>query len=300
MNASTQCFYESNLCDDITIDIDCSNIGGGSSALNYFMGNCRNIKKLHLTIHDIPSNFRFTQLSYLCQNNEKLEEVNDDLFDFIVNMTAMTNKTSGFFGPCYNLKKLPSSIYRLQIDQASTNMYWGISNLVNLRRIDIPLCMSSSPTGFMVYNSDFSNLSSLEHFIVTNPNNVVYTGAASSNSSYLTLNLSNYVGYFNGTTYANRVTDIADGTRPRVTNDEEYALYKDQDYWTTSLLYSHYNKTAAIETLQSLPDMTGWGFNFVVKFQGNSGSKTDGGSIQSMTDEEIAIATNKNWTVQFV
>lgn len=299
-NAASTCFDHSHLCDDITIDIDGTNIGGGSSQLNYFMANCPEIKKLHLTIHDIPSNFRYTLLSYFCQNDDKLEEVNDDVFDFIPTMQAMTQKTNGLFSNCYNLKKLPSSIYRLQIASKSTSMYWDFSNLVNLRRMDIPLNMSTDPSGFMVYKRDFSNLCSLEHFVVTNPNNVQYVGAANSGSNYLTLNLSSYVGYFNGTTYANKVTDIADGTRPRVTNDEEYAMYKNKDYWTTSVVYSHYNKPAAIETLQSLPDMTGWGFNFVVMFQSNSGSKTDGGSIGSMTEEEIAIATDKNWTVQFV
>lgn len=292
-------FRYSTLCDDISVDIDMSGMGSGSTPFNYFMANS-DLKKLDLTIHDIPSGFRFTQIGYLCYDSRKLKEVNDDIFDFVSNMTAMTNKSSSLFQNCFSLKKLPNSIHKLQINSKSTSMYWGLSGLYSLKRLDIPICMSTHPDGFMAYQSDFSNLSSLEHFIITNPNNVQYTGAVSSSATYLTLNLSNYVGYFNGTSYANQIDDIKDGTRPRVSTDAEYEQYKNEDYWTTSVLYSKYNKPAAIETLQSLPDMSGWGFTFTIKFQGSSGQKTDGGAINSMTDEEIAIATDKNWTVQFV
>ena len=38
----------------------------------------------------------------------------------------------------------------------------------------------------------------------------------------------------------------------------------------------------------------------VIKFYGKSGEKTDGGAINTLTTAEIAIATNKNWTVSYV
>lgn len=295
----TSAFQQSTLCDEMNINIDGTDTGGGSSPLSYFLSQSK-VKKVNLHIENIRSDFRLTNFNYLFYSCQNLEEVNNDIFDFVPSMQAITQKSNQLFGSCYNLKKLPSSIGNLQINQATTSMYWGLQGLYSLRRLDIPICLSKSPTGFMVYSGDFNNLYSVKHIVFTNPNNVVYTGAVSSNNNYLTLNLSNYVGYFNGTSYSSLITDIADGTRPRVTNDAEYEQYKNDDYWTTSVLYSHYNKPAAIETLQSLPDLSGWGFTFVVKFQGSSGQNTDGGAINTMTDDEIAIATNKNWTVQFV
>lgn len=288
----------STLCEDIDIDIDLTNMGGGSSALNYFLRNSE-VKKVTLHIHDFPSNFRFTGLGYFFSECHNLEEVNEDIFDFVDDMQAMTSKTNGLFQNCYSLKKLPDSMYKMQIASKSTSMYWGLSGLYSIKKMEIPICMSTDPNGFMVYQSEFANLSMLEHLIITNPNNIQYTGAVSSSASYLTLNMTTYAGYFSSATTANNVPKIKDGTIPRVTNDATYEQYKNGDYWTTDINYSHYNKQSAIETLQSLPDMSGWGFVFTVKFRGASGSKTDGGAINTMTEEEIAIATDKNWTVQF-
>ena len=37
-----------------------------------------------------------------------------------------------------------------------------------------------------------------------------------------------------------------------------------------------------------------------IKFKGESGSATDGGAINTLTAEEIAVATAKGWTVSLV
>ena len=37
-----------------------------------------------------------------------------------------------------------------------------------------------------------------------------------------------------------------------------------------------------------------------IKFRGEAGSATDGGAINTLTEEEIAVATAKGWTVTLV
>jgi hypothetical protein len=64
--------------------------------------------------------------------------------------------------------------------------------------------------------------------------------------------------------------------------------------------YSRYDKASAIRTINSLPDVSGSGGTNTIKFKGEAGLKTDNGAINTMTPEEIAVATAKGWTVSFV
>lgn len=76
-------------------------------------------------------------------------------------------------------------------------------------------------------------------------------------------------------------------------------LKNNPDAFTLSHDYSLYNRISAIETINSLPDTSAYGTN-TIKFRGAAGALTDGGAINTMTAEEIAVATAKGWTVSFV
>lgn len=87
----------------------------------------------------------------------------------------------------------------------------------------------------------------------------------------------------------------------RITDDASYQLLKDNpDSWTTNALYSRYNHDSAVRTINSLPDCSASGGTNTIKFSGVQGSKTDGGAINTLTEEEIAVATAKGWTVSLV
>ena len=90
-------------------------------------------------------------------------------------------------------------------------------------------------------------------------------------------------------------------------NDTTYqALKNDPDNYVCGypdenpLYYSRYNKASAIRTINSLPDVSGSGGTNTIKFKGLAGLKTDNGAINTMTEEEIAVATAKGWTITFV
>lgn len=91
----------------------------------------------------------------------------------------------------------------------------------------------------------------------------------------------------------------------KVTDDATYQQYKNEpDAWTALEDYSFYNHDSAVETINSLPDASEWiatGKTVnTIKFRGSQGAKTDGGAINTLTAEEIAVATEKGWTVTFV
>ena len=91
----------------------------------------------------------------------------------------------------------------------------------------------------------------------------------------------------------------------QVKDDVTYqALKNDPDWFTLDVGYSRYNHDSAVNTINSLPDTSAYcaannGTN-TIKFKGESGSKTDGGAINTLTEEEIAVAAVKGWTVTLV
>lgn len=85
-----------------------------------------------------------------------------------------------------------------------------------------------------------------------------------------------------------------------VYDDATYqALKDDPDWWTTKVAYSRYNHDSAVNTINSLPDCSATGTN-TIKFKGAAGELTDGGACNTLTEEEIAVATAKGWTVSLV
>lgn len=102
--------------------------------------------------------------------------------------------------------------------------------------------------------------------------------------------------YITGAQYEARML----GADKKVYDDATYqALKNDPDWWTIDRLYSRYNHDSAVRTINSLPIYTGTDTSSAptISFGGRVGEKTDGGAINTLTPEEIAVATSRNWTV---
>lgn len=115
------------------------------------------------------------------------------------------------------------------------------------------------------------------------------------------IDLTKYVGYAQDTTHILNYNSGITADK-RVTDDATYqALKNDVDWWTTDIAYSRYNHDSAVRTINSLPDTSAYlassGGTNTIKFKGASGSATDGGAINTLTEEEIAVAIAKGWTV---
>ena len=111
-----------------------------------------------------------------------------------------------------------------------------------------------------------------------------------------------------GITQEKRVSDAT--TYEALKNDPDYYVYNnaqqtyDGKQVYIGVLYSRYNHTSAVETINSLPDCSAYcaetNSTNTIKFKKYSGALTDGGGINTLTEEEIAVATNKGWTVSLV
>ena len=69
-------------------------------------------------------------------------------------------------------------------------------------------------------------------------------------------------------------------------------------------LYSRFNHASAVKLINSLPDTSAYlataGGTNTIKFKKYCGTLTDEGGVEALTDEEIAIAASKGWTISFV
>ena len=125
-----------------------------------------------------------------------------------------------------------------------------------------------------------------------------------------TIDLTYAVGHLFSNTddYVNKVTTQYNSgitKDKRVNSQEDYERLKNDPDWFTGLLaYSRYNHNSAVETINSLPDTSAYlttnGGTNTIKFEGAAGAKTDGGAISTLTEEEIAVAAAKGWTVTLV
>ena len=116
-----------------------------------------------------------------------------------------------------------------------------------------------------------------------------------------TIDLSKNIGSVSSADYITSHSKNTGITRDdRVNNDEQYQALKDTpNWWSMNYTQSRYNHDSAVATINSLPDTSAFGTN-TIKFKGTSGSATDGGAINTLTAEEIAVATARGWTVSLV
>lgn len=238
-----------------------------------------------------------------------LTNISNNVKNFIITLLNRTvdngytfpNCDNIFFN-CYNLREddFISDIINIFMrsmkglnTSSSSAAYRMISNAAYCRKIEIePFYFSEDITTPPIKNLYLSTLGGLKHFIFKNFN--------TTNLGYryngITIDLSN-VGVVDSSNYLNS---------NKLINSYQtyYTLKDDPDAWTTNTAYSFYNHDSAVETINSLPDMTLNKYTTTQKcriyFTGSYGSATDGGAINTMTAEEIAVATNKGWTVTLV
>ena len=290
-----------------------------------------NFKQSGVTYHAITSMFSTSALETLpsmtnlkpgglqnlFENCSYLREMPDNYFDNWdwSYLTGLTNSTySGgmpsMFSGCSSLRKLPN----LKALKGNSNITTTQSMYYNLfprcyvldEVVDLPLPhYASTWTGNAFYNT-FHNCQRLKKLTfalqedgspyvmkwksqtidLSSPNNLYPVGYG--------LTASDILNYNSGITADKEVKD-----------DATYqALKNDPDWFTCTVNYSRYNHDSAVETINSLPDTSAYlasaGGTNTIKFKGIAGTLTDGGAINTLTEEEIAVAAAKGWTVTLV
>lgn len=295
-------FYYSELT-NIPFELNMSNTSG-----NYY--SCADLFSFAKKLESPPimNNFHPTSLLEMFNGCFNLRTIPENVFnnwDYSNIHKNTYTKLCYMFQYCYSLRNIPESFLR-NIYSSSTNSsdsmtYYGFNScycLDEIKGININPDINIKSN---IFSQTFSACSRLKNIIFNcnengSPKIIKAKNQLISLNSYVgyAQSSSNILGYNSGITADKRVTD----------NATYQALKNDPDWWTTDVAYSRYNHNSAVRTINSLPDTSAYlateGGTNTIKFKGNSGASTDGGAINTLTAQEIAVATAKGWTVSFV
>ena len=303
-----------NIPFDINLDETCTSVN------NTFF-HCGYLKSLPALVATTKIPLPTTAYKGLNFNNifawcHSLREVPEDYFNCLVENVdeymaakkAVGSKqyTTAIFSRCYSLRKHPD--LRMLMNgggetQYYRSMYYDLfANCHSLDEIHLPVEPIEYTTGTI-----FSGLCSYCQRLKSLTFAMNSDGSAqTANWSNQSLSISTFVGY-TGVGWESHILDYNSGITAdkKVVKEEEYqALKNDPDWFTSERAYSRYNHDSAVETINSLPDTSAFlaanGGTNTIKFEGAAGELTDGGAINTLTEEEIAVATAKGWTVTLV
>ena len=247
-------------------------------------------------------------MEYLFSDCKRLRELPYDYFTSMSNNWETANSydyngnKNGLFQDCYSLREHPDMTCLAQTGDYPS-LYSNIfSSCVSLNEvINYPVAPGNSITSDSFYDFVFNCYRLKNMTFKTNEDGTPIT----ANWTQQTISLDKYVGYAGDYYYNIYLYNSGIKLDKRVKDDATYqALKDDPDYWTSNINYSRYNHDSAVRTINSLPDTSAYlataGGTNTIKFKGQSGASTDGGAINTLTEEEIAVATAKGWTVSLV
>lgn len=282
----------------IPFDINFNNASSYNDS--YIFQDCLNLKEIGKLVNMYPMNLQ--GLFQGCRSLRYLPPFENLNLDKI--HTSSTN-CSSMFRECYSLRSIPEDLLK-QIYQPKVTLYfysafsYEFSSCYTLDEVkglnpQIGTITSNLFLGMFTYCNRLKNIIFAQQedgtpYSVNWKNQII---ALDYNVGYAT-DKTNILNYNSGITADKEVTDAT-----------TYAALKaNPDWFTCDIAYSRYNHDSAVATINSLPDTSAYlataGGTNTIKFTGAAGSATDGGAINTLTEEEIAIATAKGWTCSLV
>ena len=296
--------FENNTTSYIPFEINFNKNSSYHNINNMFYG-AKNLLEIPKMNNVKPSTL--TYIFYNCNNIRNLPENFGEDWDWSI-LNGYTGQYSGaqngMFRYCYSLRKLPMALLNnhnsyvhpsISLYYAAFGACYCLDEIVNL---PVPKNATWTSNAFIATFGDLNRLKRLT--FETNEDGTPKVMKWKSQ----TLDLSSYVGYTRTKTNITGYNSGITGDK-EVFNSSDYQTLKDNpDWFTTFTEYSRYNHDSAVNTINSLPDTSAYlasaGGTNTIKFKGAAGSKTDGGAINTLTEEEIAVATAKGWTVSLV
>lgn len=312
-NASYMFNYSTTL-PEIPFEI---NLGKCTDFSNMFNG-CNKLRELPVIRGTLPAptgdyagTLDLTALFWYCTY---VREIPNDFFitlageEYWTTVKNYRGNRNNIFSNCYSLRKLPDISMLVTKETSTYNTLYSMGGLYTLDElINIPVYDTSTFTSnaFKSFGGNCYRAKNITFAVNEDGTPKVV------NWKNQTINLNNNVGYSTGysetyiTNYNSGIT--ADKA---VYDDASYQALKDDPDWyvkpsaTNQYRYSRYNHDSAVNTINSLPDTSAYlasaGGTNTIKFLGAAGEATDGGAINTLTEEEIAVATAKGWTVTLV
>ncbi len=288
----TYMMFANTTLEDIPFDIN--QIGTSNNSCDYMFQNARNLKSIgsiHLeNVHSIPSLFEG------CINLRNIP---------ITHFSCNPNGSyrGSMFRSCYSLRSLPSLVLENMLFTTSTYSGFYYYTFYYCFTLDEVTNMPVSPVTYTsnAFSDTFYYCSRLKKIVFHTNNGAPET--ANWKNQTITFGTAGYMANLSASYIINHNSGIT--ADKQVTDAASYeALKNDADWFTTDINYSRYNHDSAVETINSLPDTSAYlataGGTNTIKFKGASGALTDGGAINTLTAEEIAVATAKGWTVTLV
>ena len=277
-----------------------------SSAQSMF-SNCRELIYAPMVNINNPTNhMTFVSMFGNCYFLKEVPEWLGDWLEKDRNIPKNNNvfgPWQGMFSSCHSLRTIPEKVMKNMRNDSMTGIYYGIAyskpfpSLICLDELLGIHCDNYSYTSNQ-FSNFISNLYRVKNItFATNEDGTPVVRPWKSQ----TFDFSSNIG-FTASGYRNSIINSASGITAdkEVKDDATYqALKNDPDWFSCNVNYSRYNHDSAVNTINSLPDCSATGTN-TIKFKGTAGSLTDGGAINTLTEEEIAVATAKGWTVSLV
>ena len=286
-----QAFRNCNL-ETIPFEINCKT----DSPINWMSAfyNARQLKEIG-KINCLYPSYGMNIFGY-CIRLRNLPEIGTFKFD-----TDTWNRNIGWFYCCYSLRSVPEDmlkkIYSTKLNYNFCPLYemfykcYVIDEIVGINP------QSKAFTDNAFYHT-FDNCYRVKNIIfATQEDGTPYTAQWKNQ----TIDLSQYVGWA-GAAYADK--DITTNYNSGITaEDEDNDWSNNPNYWSRQFMNSRFNHNSAVNLINSLPDTSAYlaanGGTNTVKFYTNAGSGTPGGGVNALTEEEIAVATAKGWTITY-
>lgn len=310
--------YLSHFCSDKIKTKDLTNLTGMFSGNTYLteipfslnitsdLTQSRSVRACFLGMTNLIKlpkiNGKINGMESFCDDCQRLADVSA-LADVDVDLDVNFIRNSAFWD-CYSIRHIPSSFIkkagRTNTDGPYSFYYYSFCSCYVLEAIEDMGVSRGTLTGNALSRSFYYCHRLKKLTFETNDDGTPIV----ANWKNQTIDLSWAVGVTND---RGHILDYNSGITAdkEVTNDATYqALKNDADWFTKLVAYSRYNHNSAVETINSLPDTSAYlaanGGTNTIKFTGTAGSATDEGAINTLTEEEIAVAAAKGWTVSLV
>lgn len=301
--------FRSKMVDMSNMNIDMEN--GGPA--HYFFQYCNYLEKLP----NIRWCVSITNLTGFFSDCAHLKEVPEGFFYYTIKNISSSTGTSyttttdmawgtirfnQMFYNCYSLRKAPLLSDSTSKSAYSSTCYNHLFNycyaLDEIKKL--PVCTNTATSNF--FSDSFTGCSRLK--------TLTFQSGKTANWSNQTIDLSQYVGY--AASEGNIINyQQYSGVTTQVTDDASFASRDVQNWWTSNLEYSRFNLASAINLIGTLPDTSAAvanGSANIVKLKSGSGLKNNEGlgtgftncSVDALSEDYIAQAAAKGWTISFV
>ena len=300
-------------------NINIANPTNTQNGLGNCFYNCYKLKEIGVIRN--PFITHFAQAFYNCNilNYITIEGA-------VVENTGLYTLYNAFFY-CWGLREVDSSLLKLlRVKRAGgyyagcARVFYGCYSMDRIVAFGVPISSSSQTHTDNFYNETFNKCYRLDELTFETNEDGTPKELYANNQ---VIDLSQDVGYCPNSAWqiCHIAGDIMEGKKVpafydyiqpsasptdiqnyEITADKHTAeYYNHKDSWTEDYLYSRYNHRSMVNTINTLPDTSTFissnGGTNTIKFKSNQGDSSPWGGASNLTEEEIAVATAKGWTV---